>query len=103
MPQHSTQHSPVGNVRERIKLPRPYKVIFHNDDFTTMEFVVMVLAVVFHKTEADATRIMLDVHNHGRGVAGIYSYDIAKTKAIKTTTMAHDAGFPLRVTVEPAE
>lgn len=103
MPQHSTRQSPAGNVRERLKEPQQYKVILHNDDFTTMDFVVMVLAVVFRKNAADAERIMLDVHNHGQGVAGIYTYDIAKTKAYKATQMARAAGFPLRLSVAPAE
>lgn len=103
MPQHNTQHSSSANVRERLREPKQYKVILHNDDFTTMEFVVMVLAVVFRKTEADAERIMLDVHRQGRGVAGIYTYDIAVTKAQKTIQMARAEGFPLRLSVEPAE
>lgn len=103
MPQHNTQHSSSANVRERLREPQRYKVIFHNDDFTTMDFVVMVLAVVFHKTEADAERIMLDVHRQGRGVAGIYTYDIAVTKAQKATQMARAEGFPLRLTIEPVE
>lgn len=99
----STQQSPAGRVKTRLQEPRKYKVIFHNDDFTTMEFVVMVLAVVFHKTEADAQRIMLDVHRRGQGTAGVYSYDIAQTKAHKAMQMARDEGFPLRISVKPAE
>lgn len=87
----------------RLREPKQYKVIFHNDDFTTMEFVVMVLAVVFHKNEADAERIMLDVHRHGQGVAGIYTYDIAVTKAQKATQMARNEDFPLRISVQPVD
>lgn len=91
--------------RQRTKLrePKKYKVILHNDDFTTMEFVVMVLAVVFHKNEVDAERIMLDVHRHGQGIAGIYTYDIAVTKAQKATQMARDENFPLRLSVQPVD
>lgn len=91
--------------RQRTKLrePKKYKVILHNDDFTTMEFVVMVLAVVFHKNEVDAERIMLDVHRHGQGIAGIYTYDIAVTKAQKATQMARDEDFPLRLSVQPVD
>ena len=89
--------------RTRLREPKQYKVIFHNDDFTTMEFVVMVLAVVFHKNEADAERIMLDVHRHGQGVAGIYTYDIAVTKAQKATQMARNEDFPLRISVQPVD
>lgn len=90
-------------TRTRLREPKQYKVIFHNDDFTTMEFVVMVLAVVFHKNEADAERIMLDVHRHGQGVAGIYTYDIAVTKAQKATQMARNEDFPLRISVQPVD
>lgn len=89
--------------RTRLREPKQYKVILHNDDFTTMEFVVMVLAVVFHKNEADAERIMLDVHHHGQGVAGIYTYDIAQTKVLKATQMARGEGFPLRLSIQPVE
>ncbi|MBR5639026.1 MAG: ATP-dependent Clp protease adaptor ClpS [Muribaculaceae bacterium] len=94
-----------GSVKERERVftnfPKHYKVIFHNDDFTTMEFVVKVLMEVFYKSESDATAIMLAVHEQGRGVAGIYSYDIALSKANKATAMAKAEGFPLRITVEP--
>ena len=94
-----------GSVKERERIftnfPKHYKVIFHNDDFTTMEFVVKVLMEVFYKSESDATAIMLAVHEQGRGVAGIYSYDIALSKANKATAMAKAEGFPLRITVEP--
>ena len=101
MPQEQT--GVKERQRTRLREPKRYKVILHNDDFTTMEFVVMVLAVVFRKTEADAESIMLNVHRQGRGVAGIYTYDIALTKAQKATQMARAEGFPLRITVEPAE
>ncbi|MDO4211905.1 MAG: ATP-dependent Clp protease adaptor ClpS, partial [Bacteroidales bacterium] len=90
-------------TRTRLREPKQYNVIFHNDDFTTMEFVVMVLAVVFHKSEADAERIMLDVHRHGQGVAGIYTYDIAVTKAQKATQMARNEDFPLRISIQPID
>lgn len=101
MPQEQT--GVKERQRTRLREPKRYKVILHNDDFTTMEFVVMVLAVVFRKTEADAESIMLNVHRQGRGVAGIYTYDIALTKAQKATQMARAEGFPLRITVEPAD
>lgn len=103
MPNNSTQHSSQSKIRERLREPRQYRVILHNDDFTTMEFVVMILAVVFRKNELDAEHIMLDVHRRGRSVAGVYSYDIALTKAEKAKRMAREAGFPLRLTVEPVE
>lgn len=82
--------------------PRRYKVIIYNDDFTTMEFVVMILTTVFHKSEADAQALMLTVHHSDKAVVGIYTYDIAASKAQKATRMAREAGFPLRLTYEPA-
>lgn len=95
-----------SNIRERqnIKLqePRKYNVLLHNDDFTTMEFVVKVLTTIFRKSEEDANVLMLKVHREGRAVAGTYSLDIAQSKAQKATTMARMENFPLRLTVEPA-
>ena len=94
-----------SSLRERIKTglrePKRYKVIIHNDDFTTMDFVVMVLVTVFYKSTAEAERLMLDVHQKGHAVVGIYSYDIAMAKADKATRMARDEGFPLRLTIKP--
>ena len=73
-------------VKERAKTKRPplYKVLLHNDDYTTKEFVVMVLQAVFHKSEVDANRIMLHVHENGVGVAGVFPYEVAETKIAKT-------------------
>ncbi len=92
-------------LRERqrtdLKEPRRYKVIIHNDDFTTMEFVVTILVQVFLMDEARAESLMLQVHHAGKAVVGIYSYDIAQTKAKRATDMAREQGFPLRLTVEP--
>lgn len=91
--------------REDIKLkePRRYKVIIHNDDFTTMEFVVNVLTTVFYKSHPEAETLMLSVHKTGSAVVGIYSYDIAKSKINKATTMARNEGYPLRLTLAPEE
>ena len=83
--------------------PRRYKVIIYNDDFTTMEFVVMVLKQVFLKSEEEAQALMLQVHHSDKAVVGIYSYDIAVSKVRKATNMARGQGYPLRLTVEPAE
>ena len=83
--------------------PRRYKVIIYNDDFTTMEFVVMVLKVVFFKSDAEAETLMLQVHHSDKAVVGIYSYDIAVSKVNKATQMAREAGFPLRLTYEPED
>ena len=93
-----------SQIRERqrtnLKEPRRYKVIIYNDDFTTMEFVVMILVQVFLKSEEEANALMLQVHHSDKAVVGIYSYDIALSKARKATNMAREQGFPLRLTVE---
>lgn len=89
--------------RTNLKEPRRYKVIMYNDDFTTMEFVVKILRVVFFKSEAEAEALMLKVHHSDKAVVGIYSYDIAVSKVDKATNMAQSEGFPLRLTYEPEE
>lgn len=83
-----------------IKKPKNYKVIMHNDDYTTMEFVIKILVNIFNKSFTDAEKIMLDVHKKGRGVAGIYSYDIAITKVATAMSMAKSEGFPFKLTTE---
>jgi len=89
--------------RTNLKEPRRYKVTIYNDDFTTMEFVVKILKVVFFKSEAEAEALMLQVHHSDKAVVGIYSYDIAVSKVAKATQMARNEGFPLRLTYEPEE
>ena len=83
--------------------PRQYKVILHNDNYTTMEFVVLILMRFFHKSEPEATHIMLTVHHKGHGIAGIYSKDVAETKVHQVTSFAQDHGMPLKLTAEPAD
>ena len=96
-----------SSIRERqrtnLQEPRRYKVIIHNDDFTTMEFVVMVLKQVFFLSEEHAQALMLKVHHSSYAVVGIYTYDIAVSKAKQATNMARENGFPLRLTVEPED
>lgn len=87
--------------RAKPKMPRLYKVLLHNDHYTTMEFVVFVLQRVFRKPEAEAQAIMLAVHRQGVGVAGVYTRDIAETKAVQAKGLAEREGFPLRCTTEP--
>ena len=89
--------------RERVLIeePRQYKVIFHNDDFTTMEFVTDVLRRVFNTPADEAVTLMMRVHREGQAVVGIYSYDVAMTKASQATAMARNEGFPLKITCEP--
>jgi ATP-dependent Clp protease adaptor protein ClpS len=91
------------DVKDRPKshVPRRYKVIFHNDDYTTMEFVVDALVRFFHKSQAEATHIMLTVHKKGQGVAGVYTRDVAETKVQEVTEHAKEYGMPLLVTAEP--
>lgn len=86
----------------KIKKPKNYKVIMHNDDYTTMEFVIEILVKIFNKSVIEAEKIMLDVHKKGRGVAGIYSYDIAITKVATAMSMAKSEGFPFKLTTEEA-
>ncbi len=77
-----------------------YKVLLHNDDYTTMDFVVMVLETVFGKNTDEATRIMLNVHNQGQGVAGIYTREIGETKVAVVHRMARKNQFPLKCSLE---
>jgi ATP-dependent Clp protease adaptor protein ClpS len=93
--------APDLDVKTRVEKPRMYKVLFHNDDYTTMEFVVEVLTVVFRRTRVEATRIMLSIHRSGKGVAGVYTREIAETKAQLAMDRARDRGYPLLVTTEP--
>jgi len=89
--------------KDAVRRPRLYHVLLHNDDYTTMEFVVMVLATVFHRSEGEAVQIMLHVHRRGVGVAGVYPREIAESRVAKATQMAREAEFPLLCTMEPAE
>ena len=86
--------------KTRLEKPKLYKVILHNDDFTTMEFVVFVLQYVFNRTDAEAFTIMLKVHNEGIGIAGIYPYEIANMKSEKAMNLAKAREYPLLCTVE---
>jgi ATP-dependent Clp protease adaptor protein ClpS len=92
---------PKTKRERKTKRPELYKVLLHNDDYTTQEFVDWVLMEVFSHDSASAHRIMLNVHMHGVGVAGIYPYEIAETKAEKTMALAREAEYPLLATLEP--
>lgn len=89
------QDAPVSAV------PRRYKVLFHNDDYTTQEFVIFVLERFFHKSETEARHIMLTVHHKGAAVAGVYTKDVAETKAQQVMDAARENGMPLLLTTEP--
>jgi ATP-dependent Clp protease adaptor protein ClpS len=92
----------VTESERKLKHPPMYRVLLHNDDYTTMEFVVEVLQSVFHKTPADATQIMLHVHRNGLGVAGVYTHEVAETKVTLVEAMAREHEFPLKCTLEEA-
>lgn len=89
--------------RTKLRLTPPvlWKVVLHNDDFTTREFVVMILVTIFRKPEAEAVRIMMDVHRRGTGVAGVYPFDVADTKVAQVRALAEAKEFPLLCTLEP--
>ena len=96
-PKHSTQ------TLERAETTRPrlFRVLLLNDDYTPMDFVVMVLRRYFHQSEAQATAVMLAVHGQGQGVAGVYTREIAETKAVQVTDHARSEGHPLELSIEP--
>ncbi|PJI10156.1 MULTISPECIES: ATP-dependent Clp protease adaptor ClpS [Clostridium] len=87
------------NIKFNIKKPKMYKVILHNDDYTTMEFVIEILINIFNKVPANAVKITFDVHKNGSGIAGIYPYDIAATKINEVKESAYENGYPLKLTM----
>jgi len=102
MPVYDPQHDQVTLPESKQKLKKPplYKVLLHNDNYTTMEFVVYVLMDVFNHSEVSAIRIMLQVHNQGAGVAGVYTHEIAETKTAKVARLAQEYEYPLLCTME---
>ena len=90
----------LEKASERVKEPDLYRVILHNDDYTTMEFVIRVLETVFHKTAVEAAQIMLHVHRNGIGLAGVYTREIAETKTEKVLELSRQNEFPLQCTME---
>lgn len=89
--------------RDKLRIPQKYSVTIYNDDFTPMDFVVYVLTDIFFLSEAKANELMLQVHHSEKAVVGVYTYDVAVSKAKKTTDIAREEGYPLRLTVEPIE
>lgn len=87
-------------LEEQLQAPKRYKVLLHNDDYTTMEFVVRVLKSIFKKDDAEATRIMLSVHNNGVGVCGVYTAEVAETRVALVHQLARQEGFPLKCSME---
>ena len=86
--------------KEELKEPSLYKVLLHNDDYTTMEFVIMILETVFKKDSTEATRIMLNVHNQGVGIAGVYTREVGETKISVVHNMAKKNQYPLKCSLE---
>lgn len=98
LPQERTDGTTFAD--DEVTEPRKFKVLLHNDDYTTMEFVVKILREVFHKSEAEAMRIMLAVHQSGKGVCGVYTAEVAETKVTQVHNLARQAGYPLRSSME---
>jgi len=92
---------PSSKTDEKYQEPEEYRVILLNDHFTTMDFVVAVLIEIFHKDASDANRIMLDVHKKGKGIVGVYTWDIAATKTEQVHLVARAHEYPLRCIIEP--
>lgn len=90
----------VERTKQELKQPELYKVLLLNDDYTTMDFVVEVLETVFHKAPAEAYRIMMAVHTQGRGLCGVYPFEVAETKVSTVIDLARSNGFPLLATME---
>ena len=95
------KEKPSSKTRDQNKEPDEFRVVLLNDHYTTMEFVIEILMKIFHKTTEDALRIMMNVHNKGRGVVGIYTWDIAVTKTEQVHAEANANQFPLRCVIEP--
>ncbi len=88
--------------KQQSRRPFMYKVLLHNDDYTTMDFVVMILEKIFHKSITEASQIMLNIHEQGRGVAGVYPRDVAETKMILVFDLARQNEYPLKCSLEKA-
>jgi ATP-dependent Clp protease adaptor protein ClpS len=86
---------PATKIIPKVRHPKQYQVLLHNDDFTTKEFVVFALQLVFHKTHDDSTRIMWNAHKNGVGVIDVYSYQVAETKIEQVHALAQKEGYPL--------
>jgi len=95
-----TEEQVEQETGQEVKEPPMFRVLLHNDDYTTMEFVVELLMHVFNKSIEEATRIMLNVHRSGKGVCGIYTYEVAETKVEMVHELANKRGFPLKSTME---
>ncbi len=101
-PSTDFEEAAVAESREKVEEPPLFKVLLHNDDYTTMEFVVWILESIFNMAVDQAIQVMLNVHTQGIGVAGVYTYEIAEMKVNKTTDLARENEYPLLCTMEKA-
>ncbi|HEX4803652.1 MAG TPA: ATP-dependent Clp protease adaptor ClpS [Myxococcaceae bacterium] len=102
-PEADTEVLTETRTKKKLQKPHLYKVLLHNDNYTTREFVVAVLREVFHRPETEAVQIMLHVHYNGIGVAGVYTYEVAETKIKTVEELAKANEFPLRLSMEPED
>ena len=100
---HDLEGEAAVDTRPRTSHPRRFRVVFHNDDYTTMEFVVRILMEIFRKQEGEATQIMLQIHHLGYATVGVFTRDVAETKAAHAMECAKREGYPLKCTTEPDE
>lgn len=100
MGRYQTEEQVSSKTRDETKEPSMYRVLLHNDDYTTMEFVVEVLMYVFNKSPESAAKIMLNVHQKGIGICGVYTHEVAETKVDTVHNLARESGYPLRCSME---
>ena len=98
--EHDPDHEVVVETEKKLKRPSLYKVLLHNDDYTTKEFVVQILEYVFNKDNTEAVQIMMHVHRNGIGVAGVYPYEVAETKVKTVESLARQYEYPLKCSIE---
>ena len=96
-------HTALADAKPKLKRPRQYGVWLHNDDYTTMEFVVEILRLYFHLSEEQSVQIMMKVHREGKGLAGVYSFEVAETKVVQVEQRAQQNGYPLKCSLEPVD
>ncbi len=100
----SEEKSGVATLnKEKVERPKMYKVLMHNDDYTTMEFVILALKKFFNKNAEEANAIMLKIHTEGIGVCGIYTHEVAESKVVKVMNFARKEGHPLKLSFEPCD
>jgi ATP-dependent Clp protease adaptor protein ClpS len=102
-PRHEELGEVATEIESDVRPPSRWKVLLHNDDYTTMEFVVWILEQVFHRSEGEAIAIMLQVHQQGLGVAGVYTHEVAEMKVAQVENLARASEYPLLCTMEEEE